>query len=126
MYIFCTLSHVCGSVFLHAAVLCVWSGGGLEPERGWTVHKDVNMPACTAYSCSGVPQSGGLKGFHVVKRVRVDALGERERAAALHEVEVLSLLEHPNVVKTCDSFLDDGGYLNIVYVMACQGVVSRK
>lgn len=44
------------------------------------------------------------KALYVMKEVSVGGLGERERAEARREVEVLSLLRHPNIVTYRESY----------------------
>ena len=42
----------------------------------------------------------------VIKQIPVDDLGKDERFAALNEVKVLSMLQHPNIIAYYDNFVD--------------------
>ena len=42
----------------------------------------------------------------VIKQIPVDDLGKDERFAALNEVKVLAMLEHPNIIAYYDNFVD--------------------
>ena len=43
----------------------------------------------------------------VIKQIPVDDLGKDERFAALNEVKVLSMLQHPNIIAYYDNFVDE-------------------
>ena len=47
------------------------------------------------------------KSHIVIKQIPVDELQKEERKAAMNEVDVLSMLKHPNIVGYHDSFMDD-------------------
>ena len=68
---------------------------------------------------------GGEEGQHVIKRVQVAELADAELKGAINEVQVLSLLDHPNVVGYRDHFVDTDGYLNIVMEHCSQGDLSK-
>ena len=41
----------------------------------------------------------------VIKQIPVDDLGKEERFAALNEVKVLAMLQHPNIIAHFDNFV---------------------
>lgn len=43
----------------------------------------------------------------VIKQIPVDDLGKEERFAALNEVKVLAMLQHPNIIAYYDNFVDE-------------------
>ena len=47
------------------------------------------------------------KSHIVIKQIPVDELQKEERKSAMNEVDVLSMLKHPNIVGYLDSFMDD-------------------
>lgn len=42
----------------------------------------------------------------VIKQIPVDDMGKDERFAALNEVKVLAMLQHPNIIAYYDNFVD--------------------
>jgi len=49
--------------------------------------------------------SDGLE--YALKKVKMGALGEKEKMNALNEVRILASIEHPNVISLKESFFDD-------------------
>ena len=45
--------------------------------------------------------------YVVIKQIPVDELPKEERKAAMNEVNVLSMLKHPNIVAYYDNFMED-------------------
>ena len=43
----------------------------------------------------------------VIKQIRVEEMTKEERQAALNEVNVLSMLHHPNIIQYYDNFVED-------------------
>ena len=43
----------------------------------------------------------------VIKQIPVDEMPKEERKAAMNEVNVLSMLRHPNIVAYHDNFMED-------------------
>eukprot|EP01062_Namystynia_karyoxenos_P072642 TRINITY_DN6896_c0_g3_i1.p1 TRINITY_DN6896_c0_g3~~TRINITY_DN6896_c0_g3_i1.p1 ORF type:complete len:589 (+),score=195.87 TRINITY_DN6896_c0_g3_i1:108-1769(+) len=66
------------------------------------------------YLVDGVPDEGGPPGRYVIKSVHIRDLPDHELRTAVNEVQVLSLLQHANVVRYIDHFPDSDGFLNIV------------
>ena len=52
--------------------------------------------------------------FFVVKQINVKEMGEKEKKDAANEVNVLSMLKHPNIIGYHESFISEEGILNIV------------
>lgn len=43
----------------------------------------------------------------IIKQIPVEEMTADERQAALNEVRVLNMLDHPNIIAYCDSFVED-------------------
>ena len=44
----------------------------------------------------------------ILKEVNLMDLNKSERALALNEIQILSMLDHPNIISFYDNFEDDG------------------
>lgn len=64
-------------------------------------------------------------GFYVIKQLKVIGLGPKEQQEALNEVHILHALDHPNVTRYFESFVDDGN-LNIVMELAEHGTLHDR
>ncbi|KAJ9442676.1 putative serine/threonine-protein kinase nek3 [Diplonema papillatum] len=95
----------------------------------WTRYKKVQTIGAGSYGqvylVEGVKDKVGQPGTHVVKRVHVTDLTDDELKAAINEVQVLSLLDHCNVVAYRDHFVDGDGFLNIVMEHCSQGDLAK-
>eukprot|EP01012_Entosiphon_sulcatum_P004614 TRINITY_DN11868_c0_g2_i4.p1 TRINITY_DN11868_c0_g2~~TRINITY_DN11868_c0_g2_i4.p1 ORF type:complete len:503 (+),score=115.34 TRINITY_DN11868_c0_g2_i4:86-1594(+) len=69
----------------------------------------------------GNVSNGGPEGRYVVKRVHVSTLNEKELRDAIAEVQILNLLDHPNIIRYYGHFVDTDGYLNMVMEYAERG-----
>ena len=49
-----------------------------------------------------------------MKQIPVDAMTKEERIAALNEVKVLSILNHPNIIKYYENFLEQAGLMIVM------------
>eukprot|EP00755_Sulcionema_specki_P017779 Sspe_Gene.11427::Locus_3861_Transcript_1_1_Confidence_1.000_Length_1712::g.11427::m.11427/K08857/NEK1_4_5; NIMA (never in mitosis gene a)-related kinase 1/4/5 len=78
------------------------------------------------YLVSGIPEHGGKEGLNVIKRVYVLDLSEKNQRSAINEVQLLLLLDHPNVITYRDHFLDRAGFLNIVLEYCSEGDLSHS
>ena len=64
---------------------------------------------------------------YAMKRVKISALGTKERENALNEVRILASLKHPNIIGYKEAFFDeDSKTLNIVMEMADDGDLESK
>ena len=45
--------------------------------------------------------------FVIIKQIPVEAMTKEERQAALNEVKVLSMLDHPYIIEYYENFLED-------------------
>ena len=64
--------------------------------------------------------------FYVVKQIDIKGMSEREKRAALREVQVLSRLRHPNIIGYYGSFIDaDAGVLHIILEYADRGDLAQ-
>ena len=43
----------------------------------------------------------------IIKQIPVEQMTKEERLAALNEVKVLSMLDHPNIIQYYENFLED-------------------
>ena len=43
----------------------------------------------------------------IIKQIPVEQMTKEERQAALNEVKVLSMLDHPNIIEYYENFLED-------------------
>lgn len=43
----------------------------------------------------------------IIKQIPVETMTKEERQAALNEVKVLSMLDHPNIIEYYENFLED-------------------
>ena len=105
---------------------------GKEPliiPEVWTRYKKLNTIGAGSYGQvylgEGNTEAGGVAGVHVVKRVHVADLPDDEMKGAINEVQLLSLLDHPNVVGYTDHFVDTEGFLNIVMEHCSQGDLNK-
>jgi NIMA (never in mitosis gene a)-related kinase len=64
-------------------------------------------------------------GFYVIKQLQISSLGPKEQQEAINEVRILASLDHPNVTRYYDSFIDDG-VLNIVMEIAEHGTLHDR
>lgn len=63
--------------------------------------------------------------FYVIKQLHIAALGRKEQEEAINEVRILAALDHPNVTRYYDSFIEDG-MLNIVMELAEHGTLHDR
>lgn len=65
---------------------------------------------------------------YVIKQIRgIRTMSKEEQQEALREVQILSSLDHPNIVKYYDSFICTGGSsLNIVMEYASSGTLHDR
>lgn len=49
-----------------------------------------------------------------MKQIPVDAMTKDERLAALNEVKVLSILNHPNIIKYHENFLEQAALMIVM------------
>lgn len=49
-----------------------------------------------------------------MKQIPVDAMTKDERLAALNEVKVLSILNHPNIIKYYENFLEQAALMIVM------------
>ena len=96
----------------------------------WTRYSKLQTVGAGSYGqvylAEGNPEKGGMEGVHVVKRVHVADLPEEEMRGAINEVQILSLLNHFNIISYTDHFVDADGFLNIVMEHCSQGDLSKR
>lgn len=63
--------------------------------------------------------------FYVIKQLHIEGLGRKEQEEAINEVRILASLDHPNVTKYYDSFIDEG-MLNIQMELAERGTLNDR
>jgi serine/threonine protein kinase len=102
-------------------------GGGGEIEEEWTSIAAFKVMRELGQGSFGVAllveeRATGL--LYVIKRINISALGQRERRAALGEVEVLSRLRHPNIIGYYGSFVE-ASHLHIVLEYADGGDLAQ-
>eukprot|EP01061_Rhynchopus_euleeides_P021206 TRINITY_DN34562_c0_g1_i1.p1 TRINITY_DN34562_c0_g1~~TRINITY_DN34562_c0_g1_i1.p1 ORF type:complete len:607 (+),score=142.20 TRINITY_DN34562_c0_g1_i1:202-2022(+) len=104
-------------------------GVSLVPAT-WTRYSKLQTIGAGSYGQvylgEGNVDAGGTPGIYVVKRVQVADLPDDEMRGAINEVQVLSLLDHCNVVGYIDHFVDSDGFLNIVMEHCSQGDLSKQ
>lgn len=49
-----------------------------------------------------------------MKQIPVEAMSREERIAALNEVKVLSILNHPNIIKYYENFLEQAALMIVM------------
>eukprot|EP01063_Lacrimia_lanifica_P015191 TRINITY_DN22009_c0_g1_i1.p1 TRINITY_DN22009_c0_g1~~TRINITY_DN22009_c0_g1_i1.p1 ORF type:complete len:599 (+),score=192.02 TRINITY_DN22009_c0_g1_i1:186-1982(+) len=97
--------------------------------KSWAKYEMVEAIGAGSYGqvylVEGRKAEGGQPGTHVVKRVHVADMADNELRGAINEVQVLSLLDHCNVVAYRDHYVDDEGHLNIVMEYCAQGDLAK-
>ena len=61
------------------------------------------MLSSTVYLCRRLSDNKEL----IIKEIPVEQMTKEERQAALNEVKVLSMLDHPNIIQYIENFLED-------------------
>jgi len=62
------------------------------------------FPLCsTVYLCWRIADHKLL----IIKQIPVEQMTKEERQAALNEVKVLAMLDHPNIIEYIENFLED-------------------
>eukprot|EP00756_Hemistasia_phaeocysticola_P060246 Hpha_TRINITY_DN3866_c0_g1::TRINITY_DN3866_c0_g1_i1::g.44525::m.44525/K08857/NEK1_4_5; NIMA (never in mitosis gene a)-related kinase 1/4/5 len=101
-----------------------------EPSaKAWTSYRRAQCIGAGSfgqvYLADGIPEEGGCPGRHVVKSVYIRDLADQELKTAVNEVQVLKLLQHANVVRYQDHFVDCDGFLNIVMEYCSEGDLAQ-
>ena len=63
----------------------------------------VSALCSTVYLCWRIADRKLL----IIKQIPVEQMTKEERQAALNEVKVLAMLDHPNIIEYCENFLED-------------------
>eukprot|EP01065_Artemidia_motanka_P042141 TRINITY_DN5598_c0_g1_i2.p1 TRINITY_DN5598_c0_g1~~TRINITY_DN5598_c0_g1_i2.p1 ORF type:complete len:598 (+),score=89.40 TRINITY_DN5598_c0_g1_i2:108-1796(+) len=101
-----------------------------EPSaHAWTKYRRAQCIGAGSfgqvYLADGIEEEGGIPGRHVVKSVYIRDLPDQELLTAVNEVQVLKLLQHANVVRYHDHFVDSDGFLNIVMEYCSEGDLAQ-
>jgi len=54
------------------------------------------------------------KSLSIMKQIPVDTMTKEERLSALNEVKVLSILNHPNIIKYYENFLEEAALMIVM------------
>eukprot|EP00755_Sulcionema_specki_P029055 Sspe_Gene.91314::Locus_62772_Transcript_1_1_Confidence_1.000_Length_573::g.91314::m.91314/K20880/NEK11; NIMA (never in mitosis gene a)-related kinase 11 len=97
----------------------------MEDERipAWSRYRNVRMLGAGSFGQVYLVEKADAapgEGVYVIKRTPIGDAPRQLVEASANEVYVLSVLNHPNILRYVDHFVDDESYLNIV-TEYCEG-----